>query len=110
MTRVREAGTRAPVPRTIGAGPRRLRRKTSPAPVQSCSGGSSDPQGQSLLDVVDNLIDKGLALDTELVLGLADIDLIYLRAGALLAAADRVFPTGRRNRRSANAPSGTRSL
>lgn len=111
MTRVREAGTRAPVPRTIGADPRRLRRKTSPVRVQSCSGGSSDPpKGQSLLDVVDNLIDKGLALDTELVLGLADIDLIYLRAGALLAAADRVFPTGRRNRRSARAPSGTRSL
>jgi hypothetical protein len=41
---------------------------------------------------VDNLIDKGLALDTEVVLGLADIDLIYVRAGALLAAADHVFP------------------
>ena len=46
-----------------------------------------------MLDVVDSLIDKGLTLDTELVLGLADIDLISLRAGALLAAADRVFPT-----------------
>lgn len=72
----------AQVPRTIAADQGRRRRKASPAAVRS----------QSLLDVVDNLIDKGLALDTEVVLGLADIDLIYLRAGALLAAADRVFP------------------
>jgi hypothetical protein len=51
-----------------------------------------------LLDVVDSLIDKGVALDAEVVLGLADVDLLYLRAGALLAAADRVFPSkpGRR--------------
>lgn len=103
--------TRAPVPRTIGPDARRGRRKTSPALVQSRSGGSlGSPPGQSLLDVVDNLIDKGLALDTELVLGLADIDLIYLRAGAMLAAADRVFPSGRGNRRSARAPSGARPL
>ena len=48
-------------------------------------------QSQSLLDVIDTVIDKGLAVDAEIVLGLADIDLIYLRVGALLAAADRVF-------------------
>jgi hypothetical protein len=61
-------------------------------------------ESQSLLDVVDNLIDKGVALDAEVVLGLADIDLVYLRAGALLAAADRVLPPkpgGRRRRRAA---------
>jgi hypothetical protein len=49
------------------------------------------PRSQSLLDVVDSLMNKGLALDAEIVLGLADIDLLYLRVGALLAAADRVF-------------------
>lgn len=46
---------------------------------------------QSLLDVIDTVIDKGLAVDAEIVLGLADIDLIYVRIGALLAAADRIF-------------------
>jgi hypothetical protein len=50
-------------------------------------------ESQSLLDVVDTIIDKGLAVDAEVVLGLADIDLIYLRVGALLAAADRVLDT-----------------
>ncbi len=72
--------------------PRRRRRspRAGLAPVES----------QSLLDVVDTLIDKGLALDAEIVLGLADIDLVYLRAGALLAAADRVFDSrsGRRKK------------
>lgn len=53
-------------------------------------------ESQSLLDVVDTIIDKGLAVDAEVVLGLADIDLIYLRVGALLAAADRVL--GRKTR------------
>src|SRR5262245_11925713 len=36
-------------------------------------------RSQSLLDVIDTVIDKGLAVDAEVVLGLADIDLIYLR-------------------------------
>lgn len=47
---------------------------------------------QSLLDLVDSLLDKGVVLDGELVLGLADVDLIYVRLGVLLAAADRILP------------------
>lgn len=47
---------------------------------------------QSLLDLVDSLLDKGVVLDGELVLGLADVDLIYVRLGILLAAADRILP------------------
>ena len=47
---------------------------------------------QSLLDMVDSLLDKGVVLDGEIVLGLADVDLVYVRLGVLLAAADRVLP------------------
>ena len=47
---------------------------------------------QSLLDLVDSLLDKGVVLDGELVLGVADVDLIYVRLSVLLAAADRVLP------------------
>ena len=46
---------------------------------------------QSLVDLVDSLLDKGVVLDGELVLGLADVDLVYVRLGVLLAAADRVL-------------------
>jgi hypothetical protein len=46
----------------------------------------------SLLDTVDHLLNKGLVLTGEVVIGLAGIDLIYLRLTALLCAADRIFP------------------
>lgn len=79
----------------------------------------SDQPDESLLDLVDSLLDKGVALDGELVLGLADVDLIYLRLGALVAAADRVFeqePGGgqprrrRRPRRPAGGPGRAATL
>jgi hypothetical protein len=50
-----------------------------------------DSPDTSLADVVDSLLDKGVVLDGELVLGLADVDLIYLRLSVLLVAADRVL-------------------
>jgi hypothetical protein len=50
-----------------------------------------DQPSESLLDLVDSLLDKGVVLDGELVLGLADVDLVYVRLGVLLAAADRVL-------------------
>lgn len=49
-----------------------------------------DTPDASLLDLVDNLLDKGVVLDAELVLGLAGVDLVYVRLAALLSAADRV--------------------
>ena len=46
----------------------------------------------SLLDTVDHLLNKGVVLTGEIVIGLAGVDLIYLRLSALLCAADRVLP------------------
>ena len=46
----------------------------------------------SLLDTVDHLLNKGVVLTGEVVIGLAGIDLIYLRLTALLCAADRILP------------------
>lgn len=46
----------------------------------------------SLLDVVDNVLNRGVMLTGEAMLGVANVDLIYLRLSALLCAADRVFP------------------
>jgi hypothetical protein len=45
----------------------------------------------SLLDAVDGLLERGVMLEGDLVLGLADVDLIYLRLSTLLAAADRIL-------------------
>jgi hypothetical protein len=45
---------------------------------------------ESLLDLVDNLLNRGVVISGELMLGLAGVDLIYLRLQAMLCAADRV--------------------
>ena len=82
------------------AGERRPRRSRASTRARKNSPRSPLVKSQSLLDVVDTLIDKGLALDAEVVLGLANIDLVYLRVGALLAAADRVLATKPGRRRS----------
>ena len=51
----------------------------------------------SLLDLVDHVLNQGVVLTGEVVLGLADVDLVYLRLSVLLCAADRLF-TGERRR------------
>ncbi len=55
----------------------------------------------SLLDLVDNLLTRGVMISGDVVLGLARVELIYLRLSALLCAADRVLPgrTATRGRR-----------
>jgi hypothetical protein len=46
----------------------------------------------SLLDVIDNLLNKGVVLNADITLALADVDLVYIRLAALICAADRVLP------------------
>jgi len=51
-----------------------------------------DESDSSLLDVLDNLLNRGVVLNADLILALADVDLVYVRLSALLCAADRVLP------------------
>lgn len=46
----------------------------------------------SLLELVDHLLTQGVVLEGDLTLGVANVDLIYLRLSALLCASDRVHP------------------
>ena len=55
----------------------------------------------SLLDIVDHVLTKGVVLNGDLVLGVADIDLVYLRLSAVLCAADRVLGTTSKRHRGA---------
>lgn len=59
----------------------------------------------SLLDIVDHVLTKGIVLTGDLVLGVADIDLVYLRLSAVLCAADRVLGPSAKRRRSTTARS-----
>ena len=52
----------------------------------------ADQAQNSLLDLVDNLLNQGVLIQGEVVLGLAGVDLIYLQLSAVLCAADRVLP------------------
>jgi hypothetical protein len=66
--------------------------------------GANDPE-PSLLDLVDSLLHKGVVVDAELVIALADVDLLFVRLGAVVGAVDRMgdtapAPPTRRRRKS----------
>jgi gas vesicle protein GvpA/GvpJ/GvpM family len=77
-----------PSPRRPPA-PKPVRRGTAPPASTVARIIDSDT---SLLDVLDNLLNQGVVLDAELILALANVDLIFIRLSALLCAAGRVFP------------------
>jgi hypothetical protein len=53
-----------------------------------------DDGDKTLVDVLDSLLNQGVVLNADLILALADVDLVYVRLSALLCAADRVLPPG----------------
>ena len=59
------------------------RRRTAPALFQTS-------ENASLLDILDSLLSKGVMANGDVVLGVAGVDLIYLRLSTLLTAVDRV--------------------
>lgn len=67
------------VPRTVAAANRQV-------------GRIIDDDESSVLDLLDNLLNKGVMLNADLILALADVDLVYIRLSALLCGADRVQP------------------
>ena len=61
-----------------------------------------DQGDSSLLDVIDNLLNQGVVLNADLVLALADVDLVFVRLSALLCAADRLLPAHGRSTKASN--------
>ena len=45
----------------------------------------------SLLEVIDNLLTKGVVLSGDVALGIGGVDLIYARLSVLLCAVDRLL-------------------
>jgi Gas vesicle protein len=50
----------------------------------------SEVAQSSLLDVIDNVLNHGVVLHGELILGVANVDLIYAKLSVLLAAMDKL--------------------
>ena len=119
------------------AGPLRLRQGSGglanlsagarSAKVEAQSATAAGPAGQSdaarvlghedasLLDVVDNVLNKGVVITGDLTIALAQVDLIYARLSLLLCAADRILPSedtdllARRHRRASRARAALRA-
>src|SRR6266699_841756 len=68
---------------------RRTRIQREPLPVAAQV---LEPTDRTLVDVIDQLLNKGVVLTGDVTLGVAGIDLIYLRLSSILCAADRVLP------------------
>ena len=105
---------RKPLPTTVPRGkpPKRkpakaLRRRALPPPPPPRKAIASPPRprlpkrevariiddgDKSLVDVLDSLLNQGVVLNADLILALADVDLVYVRLSALLCSADRVMP------------------
>ena len=50
----------------------------------------SEAAEASLLDIVDNVLNHGVVLHGEIILGVANVDLIYAKLSVLLAALDKL--------------------
>ena len=88
-------GGPAPLRRTVPAGGR----STVPAPGRSPfpapgrqrqAAALFEDADATLLDLVDNILTKGVIIDAEVVLGLAGVDLVYVRLSALVSAVDKL--------------------
>ena len=54
----------------------------------------------SVLDLLDHLLNKGVMANGDVTLGVAGIDLIYLRLSTILCASDRILPQSERPART----------
>ena len=82
----------APKPPRVSVPKPSLRKPATARPPKRQVARVIDDTESTLLDVIDNLLAKGVMLNADLILALADVDLVYVRLSALLCAADRVLP------------------
>jgi Gas vesicle protein len=73
-----------------------MARRKTPQPQEDWLFPNLPPAGEneqqsSLLDVLDNVLNKGAVLNGDLVLGVANVDLIYAKLSVLLSAIDKVM-------------------
>lgn len=78
-----------------------MARQRSPTADRSVTDLLLDAPETSVLDVLDHVLAKGMMATGDVTLGVAGVDLIYLRLSALLCAADRVMPVTKRDARGA---------
>jgi gas vesicle structural protein len=73
---------------------RRHTRRQNPRTTKSSARMGLEEADVSLLDVIDHVLNQGIVLSGELTLGVADVDLIYIRLLALICSDDRARSSG----------------
>jgi hypothetical protein len=58
-------------------------------------------EGATVVDILDRLLTKGVMATGDLTLGVAGVDLVYIRLSALLSAVDRILKPQGAHRSSA---------
>jgi hypothetical protein len=87
------SAARRPLPPRRAKSPGPPPRALPPVPKPRADTPSLVPAAHtSLADVIDNLLNRGVVLNADVILALADVDLVYLRLSALLCGADRIMP------------------
>ena len=77
---------------------RLMPKKLPPRDDRSVANALLDLPDSSVLDVLDHVLTKGVMATGDVTLGVAGVDLVYLRLSALLCATDRVMPEPRAKR------------
>jgi hypothetical protein len=72
-----------------------MARARKPVERRSVAGQVLETPESSLLDLLDHLLNKGVMATGDVTIGVAGIDLIYLRLSSILCAADRLLPRER---------------
>ena len=76
-----------------------MARRSPPRPRPQVADQILEPASSSVLDLLDHLLNKGVMLNGDITMGVAGVDLIYLRLSSIFCAADRLLPVNRRQPR-----------
>src|SRR6266849_10386664 len=82
--------------RSAGCGSARVAEKNMRHQTTTTSAQIVKNQQVTLLELLDRLLDKGVVVKGEILLSVADIDLIYLNLGLLLSSVKTVEQAARR--------------
>jgi hypothetical protein len=85
-----------------------MKRAKNALPQPTVSDQVLEAPDTTVLDLLDNLLNKGVMLNGDITLGVAGVDLVYLRLSTLLCAADRIFGERYQPVASRPRPSGAR--
>ena len=72
----------------------RPRRQSVFASAPPAAGRIIDQDEVSLLELIDHVLNQGVVLSGDVMLSVANVDLVYLRLAALACSADRILPKG----------------